>query len=303
MARPLVSVMMPCFNAEVTLPIALASVAAQTIPDWECVCLDDGSTDGTWNVLSEISRRDARFRVERFSENRGRGAARQRLLEMVTGEYLAFLDSDDWMYPTRLAHEVRWLQADAKIAAVSACAAITLGSEQLVGVQRPHAETSLPIVAAFEEPVPPPLLFPTSMIRTELAQRTGFDRTFKRSQDSDFLVRALLGRHYALGSEVLYAFSQASAASLDKTLDGYYYRMRAHAKHWRAYPLRVSRTLAVTGAKMVLYGATGAFGAHQRLINRRWSEVVDDETRTGFQEALAAVRHASRDLFDASPAA
>jgi glycosyltransferase involved in cell wall biosynthesis len=293
MSRPLVSVMMPCFNAEATLPLALGSAVAQTLEDWECVCLDDGSSDATWQVLTEASRRDPRFRIERFERNRGRGAARQRLLELVTGEHLAFLDSDDWMYPGRLAGEVRWLEADAKIAAVSACAAITDGPDRLVGVQRPATSESLPVVASFDHPMPPPLLFPTSMIRADLAKRTGFDPAFKRSQDSDFLVRALLGRHFALGSEILAAFSQASAASLEKTLEGYYFRMRAHMKHWSQYPLRVTRTVAETGAKMLAFGAAGTLGVHDRLIERRWSSVVDEDTRRDFAAALAAVRRAA----------
>ena len=287
--RPLVSIMMPCFNAASTLRMALASVMAQSLDDWECICLDDGSADGTWSALTAMSRRDPRFRIERFPENRGRGAARQRILELARGKYLAFLDSDDWMYPERLAHEVRWLEADEKIAAVSACAAVTDGSEELVGVSRPRADAALPVVAAFDRPRPPPLIFPTSMIWTDLAQRTGFDPKFRRSQDSDFLVRALLGRHYALGSEVLYAYSQASAASLERTIEGYKYRVRAHLRHWRGYPLDVTRTVVETAAKILTYRAAGLVGSDSALIGRRWSP-PDHDTTAGFRAALTVVK-------------
>lgn len=289
MSRPLVTVMLPCFNAEATLPLALASLAAQSLDDWECVCLDDGSTDNTWRLLSLAARGEPRLRLERFPENRGRGAARQRVLELARGKYLAFLDSDDWMYPERIACEVRWLEADARIAAVSVCAAVTDGPDRLVGVQRPRASHPLPVVTAFERPVPPPLLFPTSMIRTDLARQTGFDPAFRRSQDSDFLIRALLGKHYALASEVLYAYSQASAASLERTLEGYRYRMRAHLRHLKTYPVRVARTIAETGLKMIAYRAAGLVGHDRKLIHQRWG-AVDPETALGFQTALARVR-------------
>lgn len=291
MPRPLVSIMLPCFNAAETLPLALASVVAQTVSDWECICVDDGSTDATWALLSQVASREPRLRIERFAENRGRGAARQRILELATGDHLAFLDSDDWMYPTRLEAELRWLEADPRIAAVSACAAVTEGADHLVGVMRPRPLSALPVVARFDEPAPPPLLFPTSMIRTDLARATGFDPAFRRSQDSDFLIRALLGRHYALGSEVLYAYSQGSAANLARTLEGYRYRARAHLRHWGTHPLRVSRTLAETGAKMMTYQVAGALGLDQRLINRRWT-ATDEVTRAGFEQALARVREA-----------
>jgi glycosyltransferase involved in cell wall biosynthesis len=287
--RPLVSVMMPCFNSAETLPLALASITAQTIDDWECVCVDDGSSDRTWEILSAAARRDPRFKLEKFPENRGRGAARQRALELASGKYLAFNDSDDWMYPGRLAYEAHWLDTDPKIAAVTICAAITDEPDHVVGVMRPRSRQPLPVVTLFDKPVPPPMIFPASMIRTDLAKATGFDPAFKRSQDSDFLIRALLGKHFAVGSEVLYAYSQASAASLERTIEGYKFRMRAHLRHWREHPLRVGRTIAETVAKIGVYRAASLFGADRALIERRW-QPADPDTERGFAVALAAVQ-------------
>lgn len=288
MSPPLVSIMLPCFNSAASLPYALASIKAQTIADWECICIDDGSTDATWDVLTQHAARDARFRIHRFSENRGRGAARQAALELATGKYIAFLDSDDWMFPRRLETEARWLDEDSELVVVSVCAAVTFGPEQLVGVMRPKVDGPLPVVAAFDEPVPPPLLFPPSMIRTDIAKQTGFDPAFLRSQDSDFLIRAMLGRRYAMLPDVLYAYSQASAASLARTMQNYRFRMRAHLRHVRRFPIRVSRTLAETVAKMVTYRVAGLFRLDNRLIERRWN-AVDDTTRHQFTAALDVV--------------
>jgi glycosyltransferase involved in cell wall biosynthesis len=296
MKRPLVSIMLPCFNAAETLRFALASLLAQTLSDWECVCLDDGSTDETASILTDAANRDARFRVERFAENRGRGAARQRILELVRGDYLAFLDADDWMYPDRLAHEVRWLEADPHIMAVTVCAAVTDGADHLVGMLRPRASHPLPAVTLFEQLAPPPLIFPASMIRTGLAQRTGFNPAFRRSQDSDFLVRALLGKHYALSSEVLYAYSK-TAQSLERTFDGYRFRMRTHLSKWREQPLHATRTLAETGAKLFAYRVAGALGLEQKLIDRRYAN-ADAETARGFVAAAAIVRRTHNEWFD-----
>jgi len=289
--RPLVSVMLPCFNSASTLPLALASLAAQTVDDWECICLDDGSTDATWDVLSEAARRDPRIKLERFTENRGRGAARQRALELARGKYLAFQDADDWSYPERFAYEVGWLEADPKIAAVTICAAITDEPDHLVGVMRPGGRAQLPVVAEFDRPMLPRFIFPSSMIDTALAQATGFDPAFRRSQDSDFLIRALLGRHYALGSEIHYAYSQASAATLERTLEGYAFRIRSHLRHVRAYPLDVARTVGATAAKMMVYRAAAALGRDRTLIEQRWGP-ADSEAQRGFEAALAAVTRA-----------
>ena len=97
----MVSVMMPCFNAEQTLPMALASLRAQSHESWEAVVVDDGSSDGTWDALNDFG--EPRLRLERFDTNRGRGAARQRCLEMARGDFLSFLDADDWLFPNKLA--------------------------------------------------------------------------------------------------------------------------------------------------------------------------------------------------------
>jgi glycosyltransferase involved in cell wall biosynthesis len=295
-SRPLVSVMIPCFNAAETLKLAAASLTAQTIDDWECICLDDGSSDATWDVLCELRARDSRFRIERFAENRGRGAARQRILELITGKYLAFQDADDWSYPDRFEHEMSWLELDAHIAMVSACAAVTREDEP-IGVFRPRPGSALPCVLEFDRPVPPPMLFPSSMIRADLAKQTGFDTAFRRSQDSDFVLRAVLGKHLALTSRVVYSYSSA-ASTLAATLEGYKYRLRSHLRHWRAHPIRVTRTLVETTAKIAAYRGAAVVGAEQRLIERRFFP-IDQEIIAGFEAARATVCSAAARLFAA----
>ena len=280
--------MVPCFQVAETLPTALASVRAQTYPEWEGVCVDDGSSDQTWQILRNATAADSRFRVERFERNRGRGAARQRILELARGDYLTFLDADDWMYPERVERELRWLEADRRIAAVSVGAAVTREPHELVGTMRPRARTAMPCTAVFERPVPPPLLFPTTMIRMDVAKRTGFDPQFRRSQDSDFLIRALLGRHYVLLDDLLYAYSQGVAATLPKTLEGYSYRMRAHLRHFSDHPGRVARTVAATAMKMAVFRAAGAVGLHERLIRQRWRD-ADYHAQVGFRTAWERV--------------
>ena len=95
---PQVSVVVPVYNIEAHLRQCLDSVAGQTLSDLEIICVDDGSTDASPAILGEYARRDPRFRVVRQA-NAGPGVARNRGMELVTGEYLIFLDSDDWFEP------------------------------------------------------------------------------------------------------------------------------------------------------------------------------------------------------------
>lgn len=95
----LFSVIIPCFNRLSYLPQALSSVWSQTFTDYEVIVVDDGSTDGTAEYLSTQT---ARVRVV-HQQNAGPGAARNAGIAEATGEYLAFLDSDDIWFPWTLA--------------------------------------------------------------------------------------------------------------------------------------------------------------------------------------------------------
>ena len=97
--EPVVSVVVPCWNAATTIGPALASVLATTSVSLEIVAVDDASTDDTLSVLASIAARDPRVIVLRQPENAGVSEARNRGLAAVRGEWLAFLDADDRWLP------------------------------------------------------------------------------------------------------------------------------------------------------------------------------------------------------------
>jgi hypothetical protein len=100
-ATPAVSVIIPARNAAATLDAALASLRAQTVPDWEAIVVDDGSTDGTAAVAHAQASRDPRVHLLR-AEAGGASAARNAGLAAARGRHLLFLDADDWVAPTHL---------------------------------------------------------------------------------------------------------------------------------------------------------------------------------------------------------
>ena len=97
----MISVVMPVYNAERFVRFVLDSVMQQTYSDWECVCVDDGSTDGSGAILDEYAAKDARFRVV-HQANGGEGAARNAGMDLAAGDVVAFLDSDDVWHPDTL---------------------------------------------------------------------------------------------------------------------------------------------------------------------------------------------------------
>ena len=96
MSKPKVSVIIPVYNMEKYLRQALDSVINQTLKDIEIICVDDCSTDNSLKILEEYASKDERFVILKQEQNQGQGVARNRALDIAKGEYIMFLDPDDW---------------------------------------------------------------------------------------------------------------------------------------------------------------------------------------------------------------
>ncbi len=97
-----VSIIMPVYNMLAYLPQAVGSVLAQTCENWELILVDDGSDDGSQELCDEYAAADSRISVI-HQENAGLSVARNSGLNVAKGEYLQFLDSDDWLAPKALS--------------------------------------------------------------------------------------------------------------------------------------------------------------------------------------------------------
>lgn len=98
---PKISIIIPVYNVEKRLPYCLDSLIQQTFTDFEAVCVNDGSSDNSLNVLTAYAQKDSRFKVI-SQENKGQAEARNTGLENATGEYICYLDSDDYFHPQYL---------------------------------------------------------------------------------------------------------------------------------------------------------------------------------------------------------
>lgn len=96
--RPFFSIIIPVYNVAPYLRECLDSVLAQTFHDWEAICIDDGSTDGSDAILDEYGAKDIRFRIVHQS-NAGVSTSRNRGLLLAKGQWLGFIDSDDIVLP------------------------------------------------------------------------------------------------------------------------------------------------------------------------------------------------------------
>ncbi|MDN0055087.1 glycosyltransferase family 2 protein [Collinsella ihumii] len=122
---PLVSVIMPSYNAERHIAESIASVQTQTLDDWELIVSDDCSSDSTREIVSGIAESDPRVRLLPLEENGGAAKARNNSLSHARGRYIAYLDADDLWYPEKLERQIAFMG--------ERCAAFSCASYEVVG--------------------------------------------------------------------------------------------------------------------------------------------------------------------------
>ena len=186
--RPRVSVLMTVYNGERYLKEAVDSILDQTFTDFEFIIVDDGSTDGTAELLA--AERDSRIRVWRSAENIGRPRALNVGLELADGAYLALLDSDDVALPHRLERQVSFLDEHRQIGILgSPCLQMDAIGRVLSVLEVPT--TNLQI--RWKSLLAMPFANPTVMMRPDVLARSGlkYDEGLQLAQDYDLLTRAL----------------------------------------------------------------------------------------------------------------
>lgn len=118
--QPLVTVIVPCFNAEKTLATALRSLLSQTHCNLQILVADDASSDNSAAVVRDFASRDARVKLVQLQQNSGAYAARNAALKLAKGKYITTHDADDWSHPEKIARQLLALRHNKKaVASVS----------------------------------------------------------------------------------------------------------------------------------------------------------------------------------------
>lgn len=188
---PRVSVITPAYNCARFLGRTLRSVADQTYRDYEIIVVDDGSTDGTGELLEQWS-----GRVTVVSQsNAGPSAARNKAVSHSSGEYLAYLDADDRWYPTKLARQVDFLDRNPRCGLVHSDLQIIDEEDRVLQPEWHQARRNAFVHGACirELVAGCAIQVPTVMERRSSHERAGgFDISFRQSEDYLHWIRVVL---------------------------------------------------------------------------------------------------------------
>jgi GT2 family glycosyltransferase len=185
-SSPTISVLIPVWHAVRFLPAALDSVLAQTFADFEVVAIDDGTSDGSAEVLAAFAARDSRVRMVR-QENRGIVASLNRALELARAPFVARMDHDDVSRPDRFAKQIAYLRQHPDVAAVS-------GAMDVIDQEGIYLRTeefpTLPAAVESELMYRNCVCHPAVMARTEALRKVGgYRKNAQFAEDYDLWLR------------------------------------------------------------------------------------------------------------------
>lgn len=187
MTAPRFSIVLPVYNGAKYLREALASLRWQTLADWECVCINDGSTDDSGAILDQFAAADPRFRVL-HQANLGIVAALNNGIRAARAEWIARMDADDVALPQRLAVQARYLAEHPETLVVSTHMACIDAAGLPIGVQRgptEHADIERRLIAGQNT-----VNHPSVAMRREAVVRAGMYRhEYEWVEDADLWLR------------------------------------------------------------------------------------------------------------------
>ncbi|MFT4604167.1 MAG: glycosyltransferase involved in cell wall biosynthesis [Rhodothermales bacterium] len=209
MKGPLVSILMPMYNAAALVPDTLMSLQAQTYENWELIAIDDGSEDHTYDVVAGYP--DERIRLVRKPENRGLPARLNEAVTLARGALFARMDADDIALPTRLERQVGFLLANPLVDVVATDMLVITQEGEPNGREKwrgsSHESVTGTPWSGFH------FNHATWMGRAGWFRRHGYREDAVRTEDDDLLLRAYRTSRFHRLDEVLYAYRVGTFSS------------------------------------------------------------------------------------------
>jgi len=296
----LVSVIIPSFNYAWFLPQTLSSVLAQTYSQWECIIVDDGSTDDTQQVVSNFVKDDSRIKYIR-QENSGQSAARNNGIINAKGAYIQFLDADDLLGKDKISYQVAYLEAHLEVDIVYGNVRYFVEStneEDLLFSRWGENKPWMPEISGQGEPIIKKLImgniteFGCLLFRRTIVEEIGLlDRAIQGVEDWEYCVRcALMNKRFVYvdnphGRVLMRHHPTSFSKNKVKMLTG---AIKVHEKIQRKYNSQLSDELGELN-RQCLYGNKKVLGRLLMRTSNLWDGVK-------LMLEAASVRHDHNDI-------
>jgi len=202
MKNPLVSVVMPVFNAEMYLHAAVSSILSQSHQNLELIVIDDGSSDKSSEILSSFD--DKRLRIYKNDYNRGLSFSLNRGLDLSDGDFIARMDADDISHPRRLEIQLAFLLKNYDIAILGSWAKKINSNGKVIGRIKPSTEDK---TIAWRHLFAGQFIHPTVMMRRDAlalsSLRYGSLPHWAVGADKDFYIHSISEDHLFFGMALL----------------------------------------------------------------------------------------------------
>lgn len=211
--KPNVSVIMPCYNSEKHLSVALDSILMQSYGNIEIICVDDNSTDNTKEILKEYQKKDPRIKILKNKNKKGVSGAMNTGLAVAQGKYITRMDSDDISLKDRIKKQVQFLENNSKYSLCSV-------NINFINVK----DEILPSNHIYNNDIPfewqylwcNPLPCAPIMFRSESIGNIKFDEDLSTAEDYDFYSKLVDTNKFYILDEILYLY-RLQSNSLSKS--------------------------------------------------------------------------------------
>ena len=284
---PRVSIGIPVYTAARTLPATLRSVFAQTVSDWELILVDDGSTDDSLAIMQSI--RDPRVRVYADGEQRTLAPRLNQIARLARAPFLARMDADDLMHPTRLEAQLAFLSAHPEVDVVGSSAYSIDGGYRIQG----RRISSPAEMSDFSVGLRGAMMHMTALGKTAWFLANPYDESphAARCEDAELWFRTWRYSRFHVLAQPLVFYMEDTTHVVQKLRTSNLCKLRMMFlgnSPVRKKPLRLRLAIAgVIGAKMTVYELCALVGRADYLVKRRNRPLDASE----LAEAQAVLEH------------
>ncbi|WNH12227.1 glycosyltransferase family 2 protein [Thalassobellus suaedae] len=278
-----ITIGLPFYNAEKHLELAIKSVFAQTYQDWELLLIDDGSTDTSLEIAKSI--KDQRVTVYSDGNNKKLAARLNEIVKLAKYDYIARMDADDFMAPTRLSTQIKILEDNPKFDLVSTGLFSISNTNILMGYRGHNWENP-----TFDEILykKTGVLHPSVMGRKAWFERNKYNEDLKLGQDTELWLRTSKKNDFKIKiiSNPLFMYREEGNVTKKKLLRAYKNEREYLALYIEPLIPRIMYKLKSWAKSLFVT----VFGTPKFLLERRFNSVNDNQ-REIYDNVLKQIRN------------